>query len=642
MDLKDTLGRIMRPTEEQYFNIRYCIELVANHLDPIIEQFKAEELMIVRLRERIIAQQQAVREEMASADFLVLLDECRLEQPQVLRQIFQLDKEQQAELFKYTSTENALRYALEYEPVALPEYIDFLSDDAKKEMVCARFKNNESALIIAAKSGAKQSISLLLQHNARIDARDINDCNALHWAANNGHSDVVRYLLENNAELEVRDHKGNTALNFAVAHGNREVVAVLLEFNANLNVRNLGGGNALDLAIKFHPELIAQLLLKAVILSPEAQKSLLKKVRAGLYHNALFYAEERHPQSFAALVEELTNSNDLNLIKSILCSKNRLGKTVLMAAATVGSLGAVQILLNFQADINETDFNQRTALHWAAYNGHHQIIELLLAQHSDIDAYDSQKSTALLLAVKQGQKSAVDSLLAHNIDVTVRNAQRKNALDLAIEEKSPEIIEKLLLNAVTLNFAQQKAFLSQVDDGIYENVFIYAMCKQPHVLLSLLNRVGKMAEYQEHLAELSNFLNLDVHLDVFSSKLYAMKIKQQHNEHYIPAVQAVEHLISKLVLAKARFLFKEGLSCKERKTILRQESIDTVKEVRPILEQYREWAKVIATFFLIVLTLPISVPLLVFGFFSVHTQSAQALNKFEKEINSLPALMAQA
>ncbi|CEG56119.1 ankyrin repeat domain-containing protein [Legionella fallonii] len=638
LNLKDTLGRLMRPTETQYHNIRYCIELVANHLDPIIEQFKATEFAIVRLREQIVAQQQAVREKMKSADFSILLDESKLTQPRVLRQIFQLNAEQQTELFKYTSTENALRYALEYEPLALPEYIDLLGDDAKKDMIVARFKSNESALIIAAKQGAKMSISLLLQYGADIAARDVNESNALHWAANNGHSEVVRYLLEHHAEIELEEHHGDTALNLAVIHGNSSAVAVLLEYDANLDARNFNGNNSLDLAIKLQPELIEQLLLKAIMLSPEAQRSLLREINGGVYPNVLFYAEEHCPQSFNSLAAVLKKQNNLSLIKNMLCAKSRYGKTALIAAAAVGSLEAVQTFWQLGADIKERDFNNRTALHWGAYKGEPQIVEFLVEQGSDIEAQDEKKNTALLIAVMQGKQSVVDSLLAHDADVTIRNARGENALDLAIRQRKSQLIETLLLKAVTLSSAEQKSFLSRVDGGIYDNVFIYAMCKYPDLLPSLLNQVNKMAEYQAHQIELSNYLNIDAHLDVFSSKRYNMKIKQQRNEHYISAVEAVDVLISKLTLAKAEFLFQEGVSWDLRKSVLKQKSIDAVTDARPVLEQYREWQKVIAAFFIILLTLPVSLPLIVFGFFPVHTQSAQALNKLEKEINSLPIL----
>lgn len=58
-------------------------------------------------------------------------------------------------------------------------------------------------------------VSLLLQHNASVNAVDKYDHSALHCAAENGNLVIAQSLIQNGADMSLEDTQGYTALAFA-------------------------------------------------------------------------------------------------------------------------------------------------------------------------------------------------------------------------------------------------------------------------------------------------------------------------------------------------------------------------------------------------------------------------------------------
>ncbi|KAH7282200.1 hypothetical protein KP509_35G018400 [Ceratopteris richardii] len=69
--------------------------------------------------------------------------------------------------------------------------------------------------------------------------------------------------------------------------------------------------------------------------------------------------------------------------------RNYSGQTALMQACRNGHWEVVQTLILFKADVNRADYlNGRTALHFAAFNGHARCIRLLFADYYPAHPYD--------------------------------------------------------------------------------------------------------------------------------------------------------------------------------------------------------------------------------------------------------------
>lgn len=105
-----------------------------------------------------------------------------------------------------------------------------------------------TALALAAANGHRDTVQLLLSHDAAIDTRNFKGRTALMAAAGNGHSDTVRVLLNSGAQINITDSDGWTALMFAAYSNHLEATQVLLERGAEHRLKNSVGRTALQIA----------------------------------------------------------------------------------------------------------------------------------------------------------------------------------------------------------------------------------------------------------------------------------------------------------------------------------------------------------------------------------------------------------
>jgi ankyrin repeat protein len=96
-------------------------------------------------------------------------------------------------------------------------------------------------------------VAFLLKNGANINdknVRDTIDQTPLIVAADSGCKDIVEMLLQAGANIEHRNDQGETALISAAQEGHKEIVQMLLDAGANVNQENADGETALDLAVR--------------------------------------------------------------------------------------------------------------------------------------------------------------------------------------------------------------------------------------------------------------------------------------------------------------------------------------------------------------------------------------------------------
>ena len=121
---------------------------------------------------------------------------------------------------------------------------------------------NPPVLLTAARMGQTETIVLLLDRGANIEAENDIGWTALMLAALNGNTETVRLLLDKGADIEAKDNKGRTALMLAVRMGRIEIVTLLLDRGANIEAKDNKGRTALIFAALSGKTEIAMLLLK--------------------------------------------------------------------------------------------------------------------------------------------------------------------------------------------------------------------------------------------------------------------------------------------------------------------------------------------------------------------------------------------
>ena len=156
-----------------------------------------------------------------------------------------------------------------------------------------------TALMLAARGWHTETVALLLDHDADIEAKDNKEWTALMHAAWGGHTETVALLLDRGADIEAENISGHTALVQAVLGGHTETAALLLDRGANIEVQDSDGNTPLMWAGR-HTETVALLLDRGANI--EAQD------RNG--NTALMLAADHEHTETAALLRERAEEID--------------------------------------------------------------------------------------------------------------------------------------------------------------------------------------------------------------------------------------------------------------------------------------------------------------------------------------------
>lgn len=126
-------------------------------------------------------------------------------------------------------------------------------------------------------------------------------------------------------------------------------------------------------------------------------------------------------------VEALLFSNNTDKIDGLL-SRNDIDKPrLLLLAASYGLVYVVERLIQLELNVNETDEDEWTPLHYALFNNKDKMVDVLLKAGANIEAKNSDEKTPLHLAATNCYQEVIMVLLKHGANV--------NALD--VNQKTP-------------------------------------------------------------------------------------------------------------------------------------------------------------------------------------------------------------
>ncbi len=346
--------------------------------------------------------------------------------------------------------------------------------------------------------GFTEVVRLLIEAGA-----DVNGSGALGNAVTQNRTNVAMMLLKAGAKVQ----KNSLLLATAVHNRNRELALALIPAGGEINERTeMKGWNAgmteykaayanatvLSIAVQSGDEEIVKAPIKGganVHLADEKGVSPLdwaKQLKHGKIVSLLEAAIAANPVK-ADPSEELllaVDRGDLDAVKKCLkagadpnvrdARKSAKGMTPLLSAAKSGNEQLVAALLDGGADIetkdhqgdqdDDTGFNfvykdfgvsgalktgcsiHRTALAWAAAEGHANVVRLLIQRGAEVNALDRVKGTPLLPAAEAGSIEIVTELLKAGADVDVQNRSKRSALLLAARKGHLEVV-KILIDA---------------------------------------------------------------------------------------------------------------------------------------------------------------------------------------------------
>ena len=80
----------------------------------------------------------------------------------------------------------------------------------------------------------------------------------------------------------------------------------------------------------------------------------------------------------------------------------------------VGDYAELKNLVAKGVDLDKTDYDGKTALIYASYDGNREIVELLINNGAEVNTVDEDGRTALIYAIWDGDKRIVDLLIKSN------------------------------------------------------------------------------------------------------------------------------------------------------------------------------------------------------------------------------------
>ncbi|XP_014491180.1 ankyrin repeat domain-containing protein 65 [Vigna radiata var. radiata] len=143
-------------------------------------------------------------------------------------------------------------------------------------------------------------------------------------------------------------------------------------------------------------------------------------------------------------------------------AKDRSGMTPLEKACSLGEELIVELLLAHKATTERTETSSLGAIHLAAREGHVEVLRLLLLKGANVDSLTKDGETALHLAVKHGERDFVRMLLANDARTDVRDSREGDTcLHVAAGVGDEEMVKLLLkkgANKDVRNFASRTAY----------------------------------------------------------------------------------------------------------------------------------------------------------------------------------------
>ncbi|MBI5571367.1 MAG: ankyrin repeat domain-containing protein [Desulfomonile tiedjei] len=326
--------------------------------------------------------------------------------------------------------------------------------------VNTRNDENDTPLIVAARSGKAELVKLFLEKGADLEAKNHARFTALAEAARNGHTDSVKLLLAAGAKVNSKTADGSTPLSLASGQGHDEVVRLLLSHHADIKSRTSAGKTALILAASQGRLKVVTLLAErgadinasdlegATPWTEAARNGHASVVKFLMQKGAEITARKKtfldNQLILAALANDVPRTGELVGLGANVNAQTESGDTPLALAAGLGHLKLIETLVEKGAEVNLRTRGETTPLLLASQSGRKEVAELLLARGAYVDAIDKDGNTALLLAARHGRPDMVKLLLNAKADVGHRNELQSTPLLLAAESGNVAVVRSLL------------------------------------------------------------------------------------------------------------------------------------------------------------------------------------------------------
>ncbi len=257
-------------------------------------------------------------------------------------------------------------------------------------------EKGETPLILAIESGHEEMIDIIVAR-ANPSLQDGKGISPVMAALEQNNLELLKELIRKGADLNIKS-KGKTPLFRAVEKENMQAVALLAHHGADPSVANENGDIPLYLAVRNRNNVMTGILLHK---SEQAEKD----------------------------ANWTTKDGDPLLNLSIKQNQDQISR----------------MLLDFGANIYQTDYMENAALNLAARQGNHELVKILLDKGADPNHRNIMGETPLLTASRKGHSQIANTLAEAGADPAMKDfngfaADDRHNFDLT----DPEIVDAVM------------------------------------------------------------------------------------------------------------------------------------------------------------------------------------------------------
>jgi ankyrin len=267
-------------------------------------------------------------------------------------------------------------------------------------------KDRQTPLHLASHRQHLKLVQALLDHDANVNAEDINGRNPLHRViegplkSGDGVS-IVRLLARRGADVNIRDKHHLTPLHVASYRQHLKSVRVLLDLGASFSAEDSQGRTPLH-----H-------VLEGPFISEDGAGVVQLLVKRGAEVNTPDN-NDITPLHIASYRRKLKSVRVLLNLGADINAEDSQGRTPLHQvfgdeSIHEDSFSVVRLLVERGANVNAPDKHHLTPLHFASYRQHLESVRVLLNRGAHVNAEDSQGRTPLQ-QVFEGNPSPKDSV----------------------------------------------------------------------------------------------------------------------------------------------------------------------------------------------------------------------------------------
>ena len=292
-----------------------------------------------------------------------------------------------------------------------------------------------TALHFSTQNGSYELIKFFIDKATDIHLKTKTGVNCLHIAARNGNLDLCKtFIKKHKFDVNVSTNDGWKALHFAAKNGSYELVKFFADKGIGIHLQTKHGSNCLHIAAR---------------------------------------------NGHLNLCKILTNKHCFDVHMT-----NSFGWTALHTAAQSGNYELLKLFIDKGADIHLKTKNGDNCLHIAAYIGHLNLCKILSSEHNfDVDMTDDEGWTALHFSAKNGNFELFLYFLEKGSDIYCKTKGMGNVLHFSALNGHFDICE-FILKYFTKDYEDNNTRNQHALNGIryksqvfykYNTIFLHAM-----------------------------------------------------------------------------------------------------------------------------------------------------------------------